>query len=57
MQIFLWRVHVSGLFVSCDYDKTNQPKTFDVIFIGARGINRTIIRLVQIGAEYIFLFA
>ena len=26
--------------------KTYQPKTFDVLFNGVRGINRTIIRLV-----------
>ena len=38
-------------------EKPCQPKTFDVVFNRARGINRTIVRLVQNGAEYTFLFA
>ena len=34
--------------------KTYQSKTFDVIFNKSRGINGTIIILVQKGAEYFF---
>ena len=36
--------------------KSYQPKSFDVIFSGRRVINRATIRLLQHGAEYIFLF-
>ena len=32
-------------------EKLYQPKTFDVVFNGARGINRTITRLEQNGAK------
>ena len=37
-------------------EKPYQPKNFDVVFNEARGINRTIIRLVWNGAGDIFLF-
>ena len=37
-------------------EKPDQPNTFDVVFNRARRINRTIIRLVQSGPEYIFSF-
>ena len=34
--------------------KPYQPKTFDVVFNGARGINPKTIQLVWNGAEYIY---
>ena len=37
-------------------EKPHQPKTFNIVFNRARRFNRTIIRLVQNGAEYRFLF-
>ena len=35
-------------------EKPYQPKTFNVVFNGARRINKTTIGLVQSGAEYNF---
>ena len=38
------------------FRKNLKPKTFDLVFNRAREINRTIIQLVQKGAEYDFFY-